>query len=90
MSGDAAELSGKIAEFVRDMLPSAHRLTALVNAPNPFSKPFFEQVRLAGAATVTTVDPLMLHNVGELEAAFAAIEKQRPDAVIVQPTLGLG
>ena len=32
MSGNAAELSGKIVEFVRDMLPSAHRLTALVIA----------------------------------------------------------
>jgi putative ABC transport system substrate-binding protein len=32
----------------------------------------------------------MLHNIGELEAAFVTIEKQRPDAVIVQPTLGLG
>jgi putative ABC transport system substrate-binding protein len=31
MSGNAAELSGKVGEFVHDMLPSAHRLTALVN-----------------------------------------------------------
>jgi len=32
----------------------------------------------------------MLQNIGELEPAFAAIEKQRPDAMIVQPSLGLG
>jgi putative ABC transport system substrate-binding protein len=67
------------------MLPSAHRVIALVNAPNPFSRPFLEQVRLAGVATGTTVDPLMLHNIGELEAAFATIEKQRPDAVTLRP-----
>jgi len=48
MSGDAAELAGKIVEFVRDMLPSAQRMAAFVNAPSPFSKPFLEQVRLAG------------------------------------------
>jgi putative tryptophan/tyrosine transport system substrate-binding protein len=71
------------------MLPSARRIAALVNAPNPFSKPFLKQVRLAGIATGTTVDPLMLRNIGELDAAFAAIEKQRPDAVIVQPSLGV-
>jgi putative ABC transport system substrate-binding protein len=87
MSGDAAELAGKIIEFVRDMLPSAQRMAAFVNAPNPFSKPFLEQVRLAGAATGITIDPLMIHNIGELEAAFAAVEKQRPDAVIIQPSL---
>jgi ABC-type uncharacterized transport system substrate-binding protein len=90
MSGDAAELVAKIVEFVRDMLPSARRIPALVNAPNPFSKPFLEQVRGAGTATGTTVDPLMLHNIGELDGAFEAIERQRPDAVIVQPSLGLG
>jgi len=90
MSGDAAELSGKVGEFVHDMLSSAHRVIALVNAPNPFSRPFLEQVWLAGVATGATVDPLMLHNIGELEAAFATIEKQRPDAVTLQPTLGLG
>jgi hypothetical protein len=90
MSGDAAELSGKVGEFVHDMLSSAHRVIALVNAPNPFSRPFLEQVWLAGVATGATVDPLMLHNIGELGAAFATVEKQRPDAVIVQPTWGLG
>jgi putative ABC transport system substrate-binding protein len=72
------------------MLSSAHRVIALVNAPNPFSRPFLEQVRLAGVATGATGDPLMLHNIGELEAAFATIEKRRPDAVTLQPTLGLG
>jgi putative ABC transport system substrate-binding protein len=30
MSGDAAKLSGKVVEFVQDMLPSAHRVIALV------------------------------------------------------------
>jgi putative tryptophan/tyrosine transport system substrate-binding protein len=85
MSGDAAELSGKVGEFVHDMLPSAHRVIALVNSPNPVSRPFLEQVWLAGVATGATVDPLMLRNIGELEAAFATIDKQRPDAVTLRP-----
>jgi len=32
----------------------------------------------------------MLHKIDDVDAAFAAIGKSRPDAVIVQPTLGLG
>jgi len=32
------------------MLPSVRRVTALANATDPFSKPFLEQVQLAGEA----------------------------------------
>jgi putative ABC transport system substrate-binding protein len=69
------------------LLPSAHRVVALVNAPDPFSKPFLEYIRLAGVATSTTIDPKMIHSAKELEAAFSEMEKERPDAVIVQPSL---
>jgi putative ABC transport system substrate-binding protein len=33
------------------------------------------------------VEPIMIHNPEELDAAFPALEKDRPDAVIVQPSL---
>jgi putative ABC transport system substrate-binding protein len=89
MSGDAAELAGKNLEFIRQMLPSVRRVTALANAPNPFSKPFLEQVRRAGVATGTAVDPVMLYKIDDLDAVFGAMAMNRPDAVIVQPTLGL-
>jgi ABC-type uncharacterized transport system substrate-binding protein len=73
MAGVGAELAGKCVELTRDMLPSAHRIAALANAPDPFYKPFLEKIMVNGAE--------------ELEAAFPAMEKQRPDAVIVQPSL---
>src|SRR5262249_42037820 len=38
----AAELAGKSVQLIRDMLPSARRVTALANAIDPFSKPFLE------------------------------------------------
>jgi len=59
----------------------------LVNAPDPFSKPFLEQIRLSGAAIGTAIEPIMIHSAEELDAAFSAMEKDRPDAVIVQPSL---
>jgi putative ABC transport system substrate-binding protein len=86
-AGMGAELAGKCVELIRDMVPSARRVAALANAPDPFSKPYLEQIRLAGAATGTTIDPIMIHNAEELEAAFPAMEKKRTDAVIVQPSL---
>lgn len=82
-----AELAGKCVELIREMLPSVHRVVVLVNAPDSFSKPFLEQIRLAGTATGTAIEPIMIHSSEELDAAFPAMEKDRPDAVIVQPSL---
>jgi len=82
-----AELAGKCVELIRDMLPSAHRVAVLVNAPDRFSKPFLEQTRLAGAATGTAIEPIMIHSSEELDAAFPTMEKDPPDAVIVRPSL---
>jgi putative ABC transport system substrate-binding protein len=87
MAGVAAELAGKSVQLIRDMLPNAHRVVALANAPDPFSKPFVEHIRLGGAATGTMIDPIMIHRVAELDAAFQTMEADRPDAVIVQPSL---
>ena len=75
MGGLAPELAGKCIELVREMLPSARRVAVLVNAPDPFSKPFLEKIRLGGEATRTTIDPIMLHGTEELGAAFAAWRK---------------
>jgi ABC-type uncharacterized transport system substrate-binding protein len=48
MAGVGAELAGKCVELIREMVPSGHRVAALANASDPFSKPFLEQIRLAG------------------------------------------
>jgi putative ABC transport system substrate-binding protein len=87
MAGVAAELAGKSVQIIRWMLPAAHRIVALANAPDPFSKPFVEHIRLGGEATRTVIDPVMIQSATEVDAAFEAMEKHRPDAVIVQPSL---
>jgi len=87
MAGVAAELAGKSVQLIRDMLPTARRVVALANAPDPFSKPIIEHIRLGGAATGTMVDPIMIQSAADLELAFQSTEVDRPDAVIVQPSL---
>src|SRR5262249_8619876 len=82
-----AELNGKMVELIREMIPAARRVAVLLNEPDPFSKPLLKQVQLAGDATATTIQPIMIQRPDELDGAFAAMEKQRPDAVIVQPSL---
>lgn len=82
-----AELSAKVVELIREMLPSAHRVAVLANAPDPFSNVFVKQIQLAGEVTGTAIDPIMIHSAQELDAAFPSMERSRPDAVIVQPSL---
>src|ERR1700730_13228874 len=83
----AAELAGKSVQLIREMLPSARRVTALANATDPFSKPFLEQIKLGGEATGTTINAIGVSSNEEFETAFAGMEQDRPDALIVQPSL---
>jgi putative tryptophan/tyrosine transport system substrate-binding protein len=78
------------AILIRELLPSAHRVAALANAPDPFSKPFVEEIRRTGTASGLAIDAVMIHGPEELDAAFTEMEKERPDAVIVQPSLPPG
>ena len=87
MAALGAELAGKCVDLVRELVPSAHRIAALVNAPDPFSKPFLRQIQLNGEASGTAIEPIMIQRTEELDPVFTAMEKERPDAAIVQPSL---
>src|ERR1700692_754765 len=65
-----AELAGKSVQLIRDMLPSARRVTVLVNATDPFSKPFLEQIELGGKATGTAIHPIKIRSSEEFETAL--------------------
>jgi putative ABC transport system substrate-binding protein len=82
-----AELAAKTVDLIREMVPSAQRIAALANAADPFSKSFLKQIQLAGEATGTAVEAIMIGSAEELDAAFPAMESKRPDAIIVQPSL---
>ena len=84
----AAELFGKCVELIRDMLPTVRRVAALANAADPFSKPFLEQVRLAGKSTGIEIAPaIMVRRPDEIDEAFATMKKEGAGAVVVQGSL---
>src|SRR5215475_7076791 len=56
LSAVTAELGGKAVQLVREMLPSSHRIVALANAPDPFSKPFLQQIEAPGRTSGIVVD----------------------------------
>jgi putative tryptophan/tyrosine transport system substrate-binding protein len=86
-SGVGPELSAKLVELIREIVPSVRRAAVLANAPDPYSKPFLKQIQLAGEATGTAITPIMIHSAEELDATFSAMQKSQPDAIIVQPSL---
>ena len=84
LSGTAAELGAKTLELIRDMLPSTRRVAVLATATDPFSRPFVEQIEQGGRTLGIAIQTIMVRGVEEFAAAFAAMDKERADAVIVQ------
>lgn len=89
IAGVGADLSGKLVELVREALPSSRRVAALGAVSDPFSKPFVAAIEASGKAIGMAVDPVLVDGVAGLAAAFARMAENRPDAVIVQPSLGM-
>jgi putative tryptophan/tyrosine transport system substrate-binding protein len=87
IAGMTAELAGKSVELIRDMIPATKQVAALCNGPDPFSKPFLQQIELGGQTAGIAIKPIILGDSGELDVAFARARADGVDAVIVQPSL---
>jgi len=87
VSGAGTELGAKQLELIREILPDARRVGALINAPDPFSRPFLAQIQASAKALNIELVPFMLNGADGLEAAFDEMAKSRTSAVIVQPSL---
>jgi putative ABC transport system substrate-binding protein len=90
VTGTAAfgsELGAKTIELVRDVLPSARRIAAMVTVGDPFTKPFLDYTKSGGQKTGIEIDPIMLPPGGDFDAAFEDMRSKKIDAIIVQPTL---
>ena len=87
LSGTTAELGGKLLQFIREAVPSTRRVAILANATDPFTKTFVAQIELAGQALGIATQTQSVRGVEDYEGAFAAMKKERADAVIVQPSL---
>jgi putative tryptophan/tyrosine transport system substrate-binding protein len=87
LSATGPELGSKLVEFIRAVLPSAHRVAVLANATDPFAKPFVAQIERGGQTMGVAIQAIQVRGVEGFEAAFAAMAREQADAVIVQPTL---
>jgi putative ABC transport system substrate-binding protein len=87
LSGTAAELGSKQLELIREIVPTARRVAVLANAGDPFTKPLVEQVLQGAKMMSLDIQPLIVNGSDELAGAFAAMARERADAVIIMATL---
>ena len=89
LSGTAAELGSKNLESIREVLPKARRVAVLSNADDPFAKPLLEQIRKGAQTMRLDIQSIAVRGSDELAGAFAAMARERAEAVIIQSSLPL-
>jgi putative tryptophan/tyrosine transport system substrate-binding protein len=82
------ELSAKRLQLLRELIPGLEKVSLLLNRADPsFAKVLTEGTEAAAKNFGIRVHVQTVSGPDEYEGAFAAIAKERPDAVIVQPSL---
>ena len=86
------DLTPKMLEFVREIVPTARVLAAFFNPANPTSPVMMENLRANGGRTGITVLPIALEPRAELDALFATLATRHLDAlqVISDPSISDG
>jgi putative tryptophan/tyrosine transport system substrate-binding protein len=87
IAGLDAELQGKRIELLRELIPALTHVGLLINAADAFAKPFGDEAQVAAKRTGLQIHIVDVRRPQEIDAAFAAMTKQRVGAVIVQGVL---
>jgi putative ABC transport system substrate-binding protein len=75
------DLTPKILEFQREVVPKASVIAVLFNPANPTNPPYVAKLSAAAAAMGVTVLPFALKSPSELDAVFSALVAQHPDTL---------
>ena len=78
-----AELAAKRLELLRALVPAATRIAVLVNPVNASTEPTVRDVQSAARAIGLQIQVFNVRTSGEINAAFAAFVRERPDALFV-------
>jgi putative ABC transport system substrate-binding protein len=82
----AYEVTAKRLRLLHDLVPKAVRVAALVNPPNvSVTVSTLREVQEAAPSLGLQIQILNASTIGEIDAAFATLARERPDALIVAP-----
>ena len=83
VSNQSVDTAAKYVEFIREALPRVKRIALLSNPDNPSLASIGEQVRAAAQRFGIETQAFEAATPAALDAAFAAIARQRPDALLI-------
>jgi putative ABC transport system substrate-binding protein len=77
------EVASKYVELLRAAAPKLSRVTVLVNPNNPTHAEYFERVKATEKTNGATISLFQASLASEVEAAFAAMKRERTEALVV-------
>ncbi len=77
------ELTAKRLGFLRELVPGAVRVAALVNPANPNAETIVKDVETAGRVMGLQIQVHNAATIAEIDAAFATFKHEKPDALFV-------
>jgi putative ABC transport system substrate-binding protein len=83
LSSIAPDLEGKRLELLRDIVPKVTHVGVFLNPANLFHAGSIRQARTAADTLGIKLESLEVSKSEDLEAAFAAIVRSRPDALLI-------
>ena len=79
----SAELAAKRLELLREVVRGAPKVAVLIDPDVPTAEPTLREVDSAAAAIGLQLQVLKTRTSGEINAAFAVLARERPDALFV-------
>ena len=85
MSNMMPELAGKRLDLLREIRPKISRLAFLAYSPDPLHKVFVKDAQEVAEKLKIQLRPVVIDKVEEIEAGFSTMNRERAEALIVQP-----
>ena len=82
MSALASDLASKRVELIKELVPRAKRVSVLWNPSNQSKVTEWKDTQIAAQSVGLILVPVEAQTPAELDRAFAAIKRERPDAMI--------
>jgi len=83
---DSPEISAKRMQFLKDAIPHAAKVSVLTDSDVPYRQVEWQELALAARSLNVVLRRFVVRQAPELERAFAAIESERPDVLLLTPT----
>jgi putative ABC transport system substrate-binding protein len=83
--GTGPEMGGKLLQLLKETVPQASRIAALWHPTNPMHALSLREAENGARKLQVQLQSIAVRDLDSLEGAFAAIARERPDALLIVP-----